>query len=351
MKDKYVFGIIGAGMIAEKHISSLQKTGRANIKWVSRKDTEKLNEFQHKFNIPHGASDYHQIIEDPEVDAIIITTPPHLHYEMYMAAIHAGKNILLEKPSAINIDEVRKMEEAAIDHPELVISDCSGRHSRLIRKFEVVKEMIVSGKLGEVYYIHHNAISRQSRPGIEYHPTAKWFLDKSIAGGGPLLDWGIYDLSFHLGILGDMPELQTIDSVFLKNGLDNVDPGSDIFDVEEHFSVNMSFSNGLKYYWERSSHANIEAPNQSRIYGTHGGIKVAFCSWDDPEITFYYLDEHNKAKQELIHVEAGPIDDDLALANHYLKCLDHEKQPVMPMSRSRKHLEIIFSLYEKAKSS
>jgi predicted dehydrogenase len=100
-------------------------------------------------------------------------------------------------------------------YPEILAMECSGRHARLIPKFRKVKEIIGSGALGEIYYIHHNCVWRQNRPGIEFHPRAKWFLDKSQAGGGPLFDWGVYDLSFHLGSLGDSHDLVEVESALL----------------------------------------------------------------------------------------------------------------------------------------
>ncbi|MBN1926005.1 MAG: Gfo/Idh/MocA family oxidoreductase, partial [Prolixibacteraceae bacterium] len=93
------FGVIGAGMIAEKHIVGLQKTGQATVKWVARNDASRLADFQEKYSIDIGTTDYREILADGDVNAVVITSPPALHYGMFKAGVEAGKHILLEKPA------------------------------------------------------------------------------------------------------------------------------------------------------------------------------------------------------------------------------------------------------------
>jgi len=350
MEKKIVVGIIGAGMIAEKHIIGLQKTGNAFVKWVARENGAKLQAFQDQYNIPFGIVDYNVILADPEVDAVVITAPPALHYTMFVDTVNAGKHILLEKPAAIKREHLESMVNLAESHPELIISDCSSRHARLQPKYRVVKEFIDSGKLGDIYFIHHNAVARQSRPGIEYHPSAKWFLNKTIAGGGVLFDWGVYDLSFHLGLLNDKPELESFHLLFMKNGLDKVDPQAEVFDVEEHFAVSMKYSGGLGYYWEHASNANVEAVNETRIYGTKGGIKLSFCSWESPDIEFFDVDNEGKgkARKEIIHVDMSQQEDNDELSKHFVNALLGKEKVAMPLALAAKHLDIIYRIYEES---
>ena len=338
----YKIGVIGAGMIAEHHIGAIQNVSDLEVTWLAATRQTSLDRVTEKFPIPHTTVDYKEILKDEEVDAVIICTPPHLHKTIFEESLEAGKHILLEKPSAISPEDLVHMGNCARKYPELKVLDCSGRHSRLTPKFRKVKALIDSGALGQIYHIHHNAVSRYSRPGIEYHPTAKWFLNKSIAGGGPLFDWGVYDLSFHLGILNDVPELSAIKHISFKSGLDNVDQGDVVFDVEEMFVAMLEFSGGITYYWERASHANMSAPNETRIYGTKGGLKLAFCSWDDPEIVFYGPD----GQEETIEMDYSQQDDALALIQHFSEVLKGQSEPVMPLELAKKHLDIIFRCYD-----
>ncbi len=349
-KNKNI-GIIGAGMIAEKHIQAFQQTGKANITWLAELKDDLLEEITNKYNIPNGTKDYHDMLADSNVDAIIICTPPKSHRPIFSDVLKAQKHVLLEKPLGMTPEEVDEIVKERQNYPNLIVSGASGRHARLHPKYRLVKEIIDSGKLGDIYFIHHNALARQSRGGIEYHPTAKWFLNKEIAGGGPLFDWGVYDLSFHLGILSDKPELEKIYTAFTKSGLDKVDPGADIFDVEEHFMTTLEFSGDIKFYWERASHVNVEEQNQTRIYGTKGGLKFGFCSWDPEFVEFFDVENEGrgKARSEVIKVNMDNHGgDDYELAKHFLEVLEGKDKPIMPVELAQKHLNIIFDVYKAA---
>jgi len=348
---KYKVGVIGAGWMAKAHMENLQQTGRAEIRWIAARNPENLEKVRADFGVPNKTHDYHDMLRDPEVDVVLITTPPHLHREMFIETVRAGKHVLLEKPMALNMNEIEEMMKVKDEHPEVIAVECSGRHSRLTPKFRKVKEIIDSGALGEIYSIHHCSIARQNRPGIEFHPPAKWFLDKSLAGGGPLFDWGVYDLSFHLGVLGDAYDLENVESAVLKGGLDEVDPGTDIYDVEEHLMVHLKLSNKVSYYWERAAHANMESPNETRISGTRGGIKLAYCTWDDPVVIFYDLDEDGKAREKRIGLDYEGVEDGEALTEHFIRVLDGTEKPVITLETAKKHMDILCKCREVAYNS
>ena len=350
MSKIFNIGIIGAGMIAEHHIVSLQKNSRVLITWIAATKPEKLEKVRAKHAIGKATTNYKDILADTDVDAVVICTPPNLHKKMFIEAVEAGKHILVEKPLAMSLEEIDEMIEMKEQHPEVKVLDCSARHSRLQPKYKKIRDIISDGKLGEVYFVHHNCVWRQSRAGIEYHPEAKWFLNKAISGGGPLFDWGVYDLSFHLGILGDAVELENVSSVLLKRDLDDVDAGTDIYDVEDHFVANMQLTNNIRFYWERSSNANMETNNETRIYGTRGGIKVSYCSWEGVEIEYFDVDNNAKGKsrKEIIKItESDGHDDALALTDHFVKVIAGEEEPEMTLELARKHLDIIFKCYKK----
>lgn len=345
-KGLYQFGVIGAGMIAEAHAQNLQRSSRAAARWMAATTADKAARVGGRYAIPNTTAQYQDMLRDKAVDAVIICTPPHLHAEMMLEALQAGKHVLVEKPLALTLAEADRMIAAHRQHPHLLAMECAARHARLHPKYRVVKEYIQRGALGEVYYLHHNAVSQQARPGIEYHPAAKWFLDQKQAGGGPLFDWGVYDLSFHLGVLGDQHELERVNTVMLARDLDRKEVGAPVYDVEEHFAASISFSGGLRFYWERAAHANMGARNETRIYGTRGGIKLAFCSWDAPELTFYGLDETETAFHRTEQLDYQNQDDGYALIEHFLDCLEGREKPIQALPVARRHLQIIQDCYQ-----
>jgi len=347
---KINIGIIGAGMIARDHIKNLKQIKGVKVSWVADINEPLLKKVLKSYKIPNGTTDYTNILNDPEVSAIFICTPPSTHFDIFLHVVQAGKHILLEKPASISTDDLEGLLAIEEKHSELIICDASCRHTRLQPKFGYIKKIIDSGKLGEIYHIHHNAAARQCRPGIEYHPEAKWFLNKEIAGGGPVLDWGVYDLSFHLGILSDKPELISVRAM-TANGLDKKDPGSNIFDVEEHAAAWMEFTGGLTYFWERATHANVEVPGETRIYGTKGGLKFSFLTWDSPKVEYYYTtkDGKGKAKSKTLKVDMRKHGgDNFELARHYVDVLLKKREPAMSLRLAAKHLRIIAEVYKSA---
>jgi predicted dehydrogenase len=348
---KYQVGVIGAGWMARAHMKNLQKTERASIRWIAARNPENLERVRAEFGVPFKTHDYTDMLKDTEVEVVIITTPPYLHKEMFIETVRAGKHVLLEKPMALDMQEIDVMMSVKEQHPEIIAMECSGRHSRLTPKFRTVRDLIASGKLGEVYAIYHSSVARQNRPGIEFHPPAKWFLDRSLAGGGPLFDWGVYDLSFHLGVLGDRFEVEEVESAVLKGGLDTVGPGTDVYDVEEHLMVQMRLSKQLRYSWERAAHANMDSPNETRIYGTRGGIKLGYCTWDDPWVIFYDLDERGKAREEKIELDYEGLEDGEALTEHLIGVLDGTEEPVVTLETAKKHMDILCKCREVADNS
>lgn len=109
---KIQVGIIGTGMWGKTHIRHFQKSKRAAVRWVCAHLDTLVQEARKAFQVPRGTVDYRQMLADPELDAVVIATPPH-------------------------------------------------RHARLQPKFAFVRDFIQSGKLDTVYHIHHVMASQE----------------------------------------------------------------------------------------------------------------------------------------------------------------------------------------------
>jgi predicted dehydrogenase len=352
MKKKVNIGVIGGGMISRAHIDNFCKDKRSQVTWVADISSDVLKKIQNDFQIPQATSDYRKMLKDKNLDAIVICTPPVTHYKMAVDALRAGKHLMLEKPCVMNPAEGKKLVQEAKKHKNLILNECSCRHARLQPKFKFIKNFIDSGKLGKVYCIHHLATARQRRCGIEYNPPAKWFIDRSKAGGGVMYDWGVYDLSFHLGIMSDKPNLKEVNS-FCINGLDKVDPGTPVFDTEEHGGAWMQFDTGLNYIWERGSNAHNEQLNQTKIYGTKGGLKFTYTSFKGKhEVEYYWIDKEGKGRprSEIFEVDMSKHKGDMpALGKNFVDSLVKKSPVGMPIEIAVKHIDIIHEIYKAAR--
>jgi predicted dehydrogenase len=350
MPLKLNVGIIGLGMFGLEHVRAFGQNPRTQVRWISTRTQRALVETAARNNIPNATPDYRKMLADPHLHAVAVCTPPDTHIEIGLDVLRAGKHLLMEKPLALTAHEALRLVEAARHHA-VVLSGCTARYSRLNPKFHLVHRMIREGKLGEVYFIHHRHVAQRNRPGIEYNPPAKWFLDRGKAGGGTLMDWGGYDLAFHLGLVGD-PAIENA-TAFCVQGLDRIDPGSNVFDVEEHGGAMMHFKDGLRYFWERASNAHCDIPNQTVIYGNKGGIRLSYCPWDSPDVEFFYTaDEGRGAPQrEIISVpptwQPGSGDMDAVAEAFAAAIIDKAHLPVPP-EREVENLKIVEKVYEAA---
>ena len=338
---KYKLGIIGAGMYGKILMRCFQKDERANITWVNSASEATTKSAAEEFGVEKWSTDYRDVLNDPAVDAVIIGTPPYLHAEQLENALKAGKHVLLEKPIAESRESLERIVKAVENAPSLKVLEASCRHTRLTRKFQFIKDIIDSGKLGEVYHIHHNTLSRTTF--IEYNPNGAWAMNKKLAGGGPFADRGVYDLAFHLGLLNDVPQLKSIQS-FKRNDLRDMSKFVAFSDIEQHGAAWMEFDTGLTYYYENGGGVHNEAPNETRLYGTKGGLRFHHYSWDSNEIEFFTT-ENDELRKEIFTVDTtGQPGDSLAITTHFLDCLDGKAEPLMTVQRAAKHMEILFKI-------
>ena len=338
---KYNLGIIGAGMYGKILIRHFQTDQRARILWVNSASERTTRSAAEEFGVEKCSTDYRDVVNDPAVDAVVIVTPPHLHAEQLEAALAAKKHILLEKPIAESRESLERILKAVEAEPSLKVLEASCRHTRLTRKFQFIKSMIADGKLGEVYHIHHNSLGRSTF--IEYNPAGAWAMNKSLAGGGPFADRGVYDLSFHLGLLNDAPQLKSLQR-FARNDLRDMSRLVKFSDVEQHGAAWMEFDTGLTYYYENGAGVNNEAQNETRIYGMRGGLRFQHFSWDSNEVEFFYV-EDGEPRQETFRIDmAQEPDDSLAITTHFLDYLDGKAEPLMTVPLAAKHMEILFKI-------
>jgi predicted dehydrogenase len=340
---KYNLGIIGAGMYGKMLMRHFQRDERANMIWVNSASEGTTKGAAEEFGIGKWTLDYRDILADPAVDAVFIATPPYMHAEQLEASLAAGKDVLLEKPMAESRESVQRIVSAVEAAPDRLVLEASCRHTRLTRKFRFIKEMIDGGKLGEIYHVHHNHLTPSTF--IEYNKNGAWAMNKKLAAGGPFADLGVYDLSFHLGLLDDMQQLKSLQS-FHRNDLRDMSPYVDFSDVEQHGATWMEFDTGLTYYYERGAGVHMETPNESRIYGKKGSVRFQVFSWDSNEIEFFSL-ENSKPRKETFTIDMSKEPDDgFALVQHFLDCLDGTAQPLMTVQRAAKHMEIIFKILD-----
>lgn len=346
--SELTFGIIGAGMIGEAHGRTLGSIEAATVKTVADLRPEAAEKVASLAGGAAVVSDWQKIVDDTAIDAVVICTPPWLHHDMALACIAAGKHVLCEKPFADSPDHAEAMVAAA-EAKGVVIADCSARHARLQPTFRTAKAIIDSGQLGDIYLIHHYGRGRRGRPGIEYHPAAKWFLDRSKAIGGAAIDWGVYDLSLIWGLLGD--DVDCVQAMgFAINGVDEVDPGAPVFDVEEHGGGALRLSNGTTVLWDRACACHMDGGSETRVCGLRGGLKFEPWSRSASHMTLYkdVVDGLPTDIQVPIKGQDKHENDHKWIDIDFVDALLNGRAPMMPGKTAARILKAIFMIYRSA---
>jgi predicted dehydrogenase len=206
---KLKVGIVGCGGIAnQKHLPSIKKAGLADV--VAFCDIVK--ERAEKAAKEYGANDatvftdYKELVKE-KLDAVYVCTPNRSHSEISVAALNAGKNVLCEKPMAINYAEAEKMLEASKRNGKLLTI---GYQSRYRGDSQYLKRECDAGALGDIYYAKAKAIRRRAVP------TWGVFLNEFEQGGGPLIDIGTHALDLTLWTMNNYKPKSVVGTVYHK---------------------------------------------------------------------------------------------------------------------------------------
>jgi predicted dehydrogenase len=187
-------GFIGAGGIARTHMSYLEKIDGVEICCASDVSEKAMKLAQEKHKFPRAYSDYKAMLkEEKGLDAIDVCTPNGLHAANTIAALEAGKHVIVEKPMAMNATEAASMIAAAKKAGKQLIV---GFQHRFEARTKVVRDQVASGSFGKILYVRAQALRRRGIPN--------WgvFGRKDLQGGGPMIDIGVHILETAHYILG-----------------------------------------------------------------------------------------------------------------------------------------------------
>lgn len=205
---KTKIGLIGLGYIGKIHLRNCSKLESVELLAVSDVSKRALNDAK-KAGVKQTYADYEQLLKNPEIDAVIIALPTHLHFESATKAAEAGKHILLEKPIAKNVTEAMGIVAAAQKNSVKLMIGYPLRFNPLMIK---VKEKLCTCELGDIVTAYATNISTgpfMSRShGYAPVPVPEWWFDKTLTGGGALMDLGSHMINLLRWYFGEIREIK-----------------------------------------------------------------------------------------------------------------------------------------------
>lgn len=191
------WGIIGVGNVTEvKSGPGFYKAENSALVAVMRRDGALAKDYAERHNVPKWYDDGDALINDDEVDAVYIATPPHVHKEYTLKAAAAGKPVYVEKPMALNFAECQAMITACA---EAGVPLWVAHYRRGLDKFVKVKELVESGAIGDVHMVTRDCQMPLRETSADNLP---WRVIPEISGGGKFVDLGSHTFDILDYILG-----------------------------------------------------------------------------------------------------------------------------------------------------
>ena len=244
------WGIISTADIGRKKVvPAIQRAPRTRVVAIASRDIERGREYAAELSIPAVYGTYEELLADPNVDAVYIPLPNHMHSEWTMAAARAGKHVLCEKPLAMNAAEAARMVAVA-DQEGVLLAEAF--MYRLHPSWQKVREIVASGRLGKVSAV-------QSWFGY-YNDDPGNIRNIYEAGGGALYDIGCYCVSLSRLVFDAEPH-RVVGSV-----VRDPDTGVDVLT-----SGILEFDTGVASF---TVSTRTETDQRVHIYGTQGRISV-----------------------------------------------------------------------------
>lgn len=213
VKVPLCFGVIGTGHVFERWMHDMQMIPAETGIWVKGIAAGKSNTAEKKakqYGIGQVYPDYNTMLQDPEIQAVYVATPNHLHKEHAIRALRAGKHVLCEKPIVVNTAELGEMYAAADE------ADCflmEGMWMRTLPIIRQLKELVEGGKIGAIRYMETACCNSNS-------PEAYPAMFSPEKAGGALMDVGCYGLHFIRLMMSGSPK-QSSFAVCAPTGVDH----------------------------------------------------------------------------------------------------------------------------------
>lgn len=266
MENMIQIGIIGSGGIATAHARAYKEMSDVKIIAIADLVPGKAQEFINQLELGDAqAFEDHQKLLDLDLDGVSICTPNVAHHSTSIDSLLAGKNVLVEKPMAVTLDQAIEMVQVSKKTDKIL---SVGFQPRYDPNMQAVKEIVQSGDLGNVYYVQTGGGRRRGMP-------VGTFINKKLAGAGAMADIGCYSLDLALNAIG-YPKPLTV-SAYTSNHF-GTNPTyhheSDKFDVED-FGVALVRLEGdkvLNFKISWAMHADSLGP--TLFLGTDAGLKL-----------------------------------------------------------------------------
>lgn len=247
--------LIGCGRVAPNHVFGCNNEN-VKIKWCCDLDNDKLSAFGAKHKIPFETTKYFDVLRDDEISSVSICTDHASHAKIAIDALNMGKNVIIEKPIAINVKEAINIIKAMKENKRIVTVCFQHRFDPLIQQ---IKQLIFTGSFGIITAINANV---QCSKDEEYY--SGWRGKIKTEGGSTLINQGIHTLDLLIWFFGSPKVLHSKYSILKFN--------RNFFETEDTLVSLLEFKNNALCTFLTTNTSIVEWDSYIEIIGTKGRI-------------------------------------------------------------------------------
>jgi predicted dehydrogenase len=263
------FAIVGCGLIGQKRAAAISRLGHQTILAVDRSG-DRACKLAEAF-CARSATDFHAAVEAGDIDAVVVATPHAELSTIAIACLGAGKHVLVEKPGGRNLAEVSAVSQAAATARRVAKVGYNHRFHPAVLK---AREIVDRGELGQLMFMR-GRYGHGGRPGYE----REWRFERSVSGGGQLVDQGSHLIDLAHWFLGELTLVQAALRTFFWNA-----------EVEDNAFLTLSTAEG-RIAWLHASWTEWKNLFSLEIYGSDGKLEINGLggSYGVESLTFYRM--------------------------------------------------------------
>ncbi|ALS29540.1 Gfo/Idh/MocA family oxidoreductase [Paenibacillus cisolokensis] len=345
--SKLKIGVIGTGSISNVHLDAYRNNPEVEIYAVCDLNEERAKASAQKYGATHVFTDYNELLALPEIHAVSICTWNNTHAPISIAALEAGKHVLVEKPMTQTVEQALQVQETVRRTGKVLQVGFVRRYDP---NAQILKQFIDDGLLGNIYYAKASSLRRLGNPG-------GWFADKERSGGGPLIDIGVHVIDVCWYLMG-RPKVRSISgsAYHLLGNRSNVrhlsfykaaDYDASKNTVEDMANALIRFENGASLMVDVSFTLHAKKDETAvKLFGDKGGAEL------EPELAL--ITERND-----IIMNWAPQVDHLSFnfgaafqseINHFIDATLGRKETLSPVDDGVEIMKILCGIYESAET-
>ncbi len=316
--------LVGLGKYSEEELApALLQTNFCRLSGLVTGSPEKIEKWQQAYDVPdeniYSYQDFDKIADNPDIDIVYIVLPNAMHKEFTVRAARAGKHVICEKPMAVSVEEAKEMIDACEEAGKLLSIGYRMHFDPSTFLIEQFREEKTFG-----------AFSSVAAANSAHKDAGEWRLDKKMAGGGPLMDLGIYCVQAFLYSTGELP-------VGVKASFgENEDPEK-FSSVEQSITFELIFPSGIS---ARGYTSYAEEEDQLRITGERGWLKFS------PAFSYRGLkgdSSHGRVSLPVVNQQALQMDD-------FARCVMEGTGSNVSGEMGLRDMKILMAIYESART-